>query len=151
MLGNLRFGRVALLPALVVALAVGVVGCGGPKPYKVKGKVIFKGDKKPMTGGQVIFLSVGEPQMMATGLVEPDGTFSLDSQFGHGAVEGEYRVRVEPEIPDGPQQGRMLRNPRAAMATIVDKRYLDVNTSGLTFLIKPGENDLTIEVERPRR
>jgi hypothetical protein len=149
---NFPVGRAAALLTLIVALLAETAGCSGsPKAYTVKGRVVFKDDQKPLNKGQVSFESVAEPKALATSLIDEQGNFELGSQFGRGTPEGEYRVRVEPALPDGPSLGRKPPSPKEAMATIVDKRYLDFSTSDLRVSIQPGNNDLTIEVDRPRR
>jgi hypothetical protein len=52
-----------------------------------------------------------------------------------GLVEGEHRVLIEPPLPE--------YGEKAA----VGKSYQRFETSGLTIFVKPGDNDVVIEVD----
>ncbi|MGO9600258.1 MAG: carboxypeptidase-like regulatory domain-containing protein [Isosphaeraceae bacterium] len=79
---------------------LGSVNCGGPGPYSgalypVKGRVLLA-DGMPLTGGLVQFIPM-EGGLPASGVIGPDGTFSLKSlKTRQGAAPGQYRVRIEP-------------------------------------------------------
>src|SRR5262249_41979933 len=88
---------------VLAALAfVGAAGCGpgAPKAPPVRGKVVFKEDGKPLTGGAVRFESAAEPKVVAWGEIQRNGTFSLTTyKEGDGAVAGEHQALIEP--PEG--------------------------------------------------
>jgi hypothetical protein len=112
-------------------------GCGDglPKTYPVTGKVGFKGGR-PMTSGTVMVQSVANPDVLASGDLNSDGTFELYSNMGKpGMVEGEHRVLIEPPLPE--------YGEKAA----VGKSYQRFETSGLTIMVQPEDNDVTIEVD----
>src|SRR5262245_22389927 len=51
--------RQGVLLILAALTCLGIAGCrSGPKLYPVKGKVVFKDDGKPVTGGTILFESV---------------------------------------------------------------------------------------------
>ena len=98
------------LPTLVVLSALACVGCRRPntpelKTYPVTGEVVSKGGRR-LVGGMVEFRSKADPELSATGTIEPTGTFSLNTLYKGerlvGAVEGRYEVTVIP--PMGPDQ-----------------------------------------------
>ena len=114
--------------ALLICLALAVSGCkpqegdgrdlSGYKFHPVKGRVVVLG--QPQTKGTVTFYPLADPNFIAVGDIQPDGTFELTSiMLGRtelGAPEGHYRVVV-------------------SMGGSPDTHYTVV----------PGENDFTIE------
>jgi hypothetical protein len=129
-----------LLTALVVT------GCGGDRTYPVEGKVLFKdgAPAKELAGYTVDFeLASAEKKISATGEVREDGTFTVGTFKGDdGAVVGKHRVALSPPLAtdDRPM-------PRAAIAD----RYRDFKKSRLVVEIKPGRNQVVLEVERGKR
>src|SRR5262245_39016020 len=78
--------------ALAAALAVGLGGCGPPKYYPVRGKVIIFG-VGPLSEGEVRFRS--SSGLVATGKIQKDGSFSLSTpEHGEGLPLGTYRAAV---------------------------------------------------------
>lgn len=68
--------------AALATLAVAVVGCGGPTPAKIKGKVTYKGE--PLPGGSIIFFT-SAGQYSTT--IMNDGTYSaVDLPTGSATV-----------------------------------------------------------------
>ncbi len=130
--------------ALLTGAVLLAAGCG-TKTYPVRGKVVYRGDGKPVPGGVVIwFESTTPPYDRASGVVEKDGTFYLSTvRDGSGAIQGEHRVRFEPAVP--------YTDPDAetALARTMPPRYREFRTSGLREVIQPGDNSFMVEVERP--
>ncbi len=83
---------------LVLLFVTCVVGCSQGLPMvPVKGKVTWQGEA--LESGTVTFhpeqIAVGLPKRPATGLLQPDGTFSLTTfTADDGAIEGSYQVTV---------------------------------------------------------
>src|SRR5262245_34303698 len=98
-----RATALALGAALLLA---GVPGCGSgiPKTFPVKGRVVWKGGK-PVDDGRIEFRSLSEPDLTAVGEIGSDGTFTLttfkEGKTREGAVAGQHKVIVEPDVPDG--------------------------------------------------
>lgn len=89
-----------------------------------------------MTSGTVMAQSVANPEILASGDLQADGTFELHSTLGKlGMVEGELRVAIEPPLPEYGKK------------TAVGKSYQRFETSGITISVKPEDNDVTIEVD----
>jgi len=129
----------------VVLLLWGLTGCGagGPETYPVEGSVVFKdGDVSRLVGGRVEFQSVDDPDVLASADIEEGGSFSpvtlKDGRETPGLLEGTHRVCVLP--PEDEEEGR----------PIIDRRFQDFETSGLQYTA-PGDEELVIEVTRPRR
>jgi hypothetical protein len=79
---------------LLLALSVGLAGCGGQgKPVKVEGVVTLDG--KPFPGATVTFLPAAGNGRSASGLSEKDGSFRLTTfKPDDGALPGEYKITV---------------------------------------------------------
>jgi hypothetical protein len=130
-------------PLVIVALAVLVIGAAGcqsgkatmPVTHVVKGMVRFK-DGKPLKGGSIQFEPVANRSLTIRGEIKKDGTFSLytllvDGRKADGAIEGTHKVLVIP--------------PMSADQTIEPIKVLTTECT-----IKPGENVVTIEIERDK-
>ena len=87
--------------------------------------------------GEVRFQSVSKPDLIATGRIGKDGSFSLATPaHGEGALEGTCKAAVVVE----PRQGK----------AVVDERYADFDTSDLQFTVTArSENFFIIEVKPP--
>jgi hypothetical protein len=133
-------GRILLIFLVLAALG----GCGARK-YPVVGKVVFK-DGKPLPGGLIVFSPLDPGNHVgARGYIQPDGTFELSTEKeGDGSLQGRYQALIRP-----PSQGKNEDDPRRNIP-VIDPRYTRYETSGLEFEVKPGKNDFTIEVEKPR-
>ncbi len=86
--------RFALSFPLSAALVL--LGCDSTPSYEhatVHGKVTYKG--APLTFGRVLFIPVEQPKeglpQPASGEIQPDGTYVLQSQEDAGAILGEKR------------------------------------------------------------
>jgi len=137
---RLRLARVAACCSF--ALAVCILGCGGPEPpeavYPVTGKVFYRG--KPAVGAMVAFHKVGsDPNSgQPSGEVQEDGTFTLTSyRPDDGAASGEYQVTISWRDA----VGGSLSDPDYGPEKL-PKKYQASETSGLTVSVAAGSNDL---------
>jgi hypothetical protein len=130
---------------------VGLAGCGGggPKTYPVRGKVVYKGTGEAalkLANGYVILEAASDPGQVVQGQIDEEGTFALgsviDGQSVGGVRPGEYRVRVVP--PADEDTGKLVRR-------VLDPRFLSFDKSGIRLTVTAGTNDVTIEVEPPKR
>jgi hypothetical protein len=130
---------------LTVAIAGGILacaGCGNPNgAYSVSGKVLYKG--APAKGAVVYFhrKNVTDPLQEHTpqGVVQEDGTFTLASPIGKGALPGEYVVLIEWKEGAGKLRGR------SAALTAPDRlrgRYMKPNNSPFQVEVKAEKNQL---------
>lgn len=124
-----------------------LVGCGGgptlPPRGKVKGLVTLDG--KPLKKGQahVVFVpdaGKGTSGPPAVGVTDDEGRYSLSTDReteGDGALVGFHRVRISevpnPEKPDAPPT--------------LPGKYADEATSNLMVEVKPGDNDIPLELK----
>jgi hypothetical protein len=118
---------------------------------KVRGKVLYDG--QPIKGATVALHPKNQTQANAfhpTGVTGEDGVFILSTQNDAGAEAGEYRVTVvwydeSAELADKSTQrmGGMPDRPDRLKG-----RYADPEKSGLTAVIKPGDNDLEFKLQK---
>ena len=127
----------AWLPCLVVA------GCGGgpdlPPMANVTGTVTLDG--KPLPRGSVQFapdptsLPKGAKAATAVGLIDAEGHYTLKTAGVEGAIVGRHQVSVEAR-----------QEPKNEMDTwppsLIPEKYNTQQTSGLTFEVKAGEDNV---------
>jgi hypothetical protein len=127
--------RSAWTPYLLISLAALSLlsGCGAPKFYPVKGQVLLFGVGL-LTEGEVRFQPVAKPDLLASGRIQKDGSFSLSTPaHGAGVLEGTCRAAVVVEA----RQGK----------PVIDERFADFATSDLQFTVtERAENYFIIEV-----
>jgi hypothetical protein len=125
-----------LLAAALVGILLVAAGCSRPK-YEVKGVVAYD-DGTPYSGGGIVAMEaeIDGKRVMARGAIGSDGRFTLASQRpDDGAFAGTYRVRVLPQVViDGPATRGL------------DPRFQSFDTSGLSFEVGSGKNELTISL-----
>ena len=131
-----------------ILLLLFAVGCGGQP--SVKGKVAFP-DGTPMGVGVVIFESETNQAM---GALQEDGTYSMTAGDRPGLPEGTYRVffsgygpvyesvAVDRFSPPVMQISHVVECPIA-------EKFLNINTAGLTCVVKKGKTTFNITVEKP--
>jgi hypothetical protein len=122
--------------ALVLCCVLG--GCGG-QGSKVTGTVTL--DNAPLTTGTVAFYP-NQPGPTAYGQIDGSGRYSLNTGTDAGLAPGTYTVTVDATelIPPTPQ------NPEPLPKLLTPERYRDKATSGIVVEVKPGSNDIPIEL-----
>jgi hypothetical protein len=115
----------------LVAIAAFLAGCGGADMAPVKGRVLFRG--KPVGEASLTFSPIPqndkdkEPGKPGTGFTDAEGNYVLSSYKPYdGAIVGDHRVVVA--VDD--------TNP------VRCKRLTEIELE-----VKPGENELNIELE----
>jgi hypothetical protein len=131
--------------AAVVGLCT-AAGCGKKLPankevYPVRGKVLLNGE--PVKLG-IVELEPVDPEegVDARGLIQADGTFTVGTyskNMTDGAVPGEYKVKIR-----NYSYTRYGPKPKSLEPSEIPKKY----ASGVKKItIKPGENDIKLELE----
>jgi hypothetical protein len=135
--------------ALAAGLAIGgllvICGCGQAGPQgrpavPIDGKIVFvRGGEASSLGecqGRIELQSVEQPDVLAFGEVQEDGTFHVatleDGVAREGAIEGTHRVRLD--LDDSAQH-------------LVDPRFMSFETSGLVVKV-PSEEPIEVKVWR---
>jgi hypothetical protein len=133
--------RVTVAAACLLTLTA---GCGQrePKTYPVAGKVVLSGgDTAKLVGHYVEAALESDPAVRASGVIGPDGNFTLETLHAGailtGAREGKYQVRIVPADED--DEGRKLKQPP------VSPKHLKFETSGLSFQV-PANGNVTLQV-----
>ena len=129
---------------LVAVLAGILAGCGGgaAPTVAVNGKITFK-DGKPLTGGFIFLVPARQGGWEASGTIQPDGTFRLESLGLDGAVPGDYRVKLAMEPPPSRRGARKKKTATVA----IDPKYLDENSSNLTVTVPSGGGLVTVQLD----
>jgi hypothetical protein len=135
-------GATALLLAMLSA-----AGCGSSPPKgQVKGKVLLHGT--PMRSGTVTFVGADGQEKLAP--ISSEGIYQI-SDLAVG--EAKIGVASRPPIPEGlknfpgpPGPGPTTFPPPPEKAVEIPSKYNDPDKSGLTYDVKSGEQDHTIEL-----
>jgi len=126
---------------LLGLMAAWLFGCSAGKTAPVNGQVKFKGggDVSVLAGYAVAFELEGA-KTSGVGEIKPDGSFTI-STFGtdDGAVPGKHRVSISP--PLSPDPDKPMPKPKIAA------KYAGFDSSGLIVDIKPGRNEVVLEVD----
>ena len=120
---------------IAAACAVGLIvaaGCGGPSNGKVGGSVTYKG--QPVTQGEVSFYSK-DKGIGATAKIDASGKYAFEQPL----AEGTYAVAIVPAPPDAAAPGTVPKP-----ATNIPKKFQDPAGSGLSCVVKSGDNDYPI-------
>ncbi len=142
-MANVKRIRHCFLVALFLAGSMlGALGCGtgGPKTHPVRGR-IQHGDVAALAGSHVEAALQGDANVRASGEIQPDGSFTLETLHAgairKGAPEGLYRVRIVLN-DDDPASGK-----RAGQS--VARRFLSFDTSGLSIKV-PAEGNPVVKI-----
>jgi len=124
---------------IIILLVCLVVGCGkGHVP--LKGKVVFSDDGSPLTLGSVILT---KQNFQSRGDLNANGEFVMESLSARdGLPPGTYQVSIAGAIEYGVFGG---------MRSIVDPKWTDPETSGMTVEVDRKTKFLELTVERNRQ
>ncbi len=138
--------RLRSVAVTVGALAVLLpsAGCSSQFTYvPVKGKVVMKKDKKPVTVGSIVFMPDKENALrkIPSAKIGPDGTFELTTEGKSGAPIGSYVVCVR-----GPMRKVNGKEPPPLPFSM---KYFDANESPLKIEVvaspAPGAYDFELD------
>jgi len=127
---------------VAAALLVSAVGCGGTFDSGVTGVVTLDGKVVPC--GTISFQpKAGGPAAYAR--IDADGNYVVLSGRVEGLPSGDYYVTVsanEPPTVTQTAQG----GPPPPGKPITPQWYRTRNTSPLTFVVEPGNNEINLEL-----
>lgn len=137
------------LSALCLAAFIQITlsGCAEQAETKptapVKGTVTYQG--KPLETGEVVFFP-DSGERIASGKIQPDGTFQLTTyEEGDGAIPGNHKVTI---VAERDMEGISAEDPEASMEpSLIPTKYNLQKTSGLTAVVKEGENEIQLDLE----
>lgn len=135
-----RFGAIGWL--LLVSLVFCASCSQDTKLGRVHGTVRLDG--KPVPKGTVQFTpSAGQS---AIGTIQSDGSYSLETQGrSDGAFLGMNKVAIV-SYNAPPITGPAYMFPHQKSTPLVPERYMSATTSGLTFDVKPGNNQADFDL-----
>jgi hypothetical protein len=130
MIATGRPHRFALL--IIATLLLGCKNHGIEIPTApVAGKVTYQG--KPLGFGRILFFHPSGHAMGAD--IAPDGTYTLNAYQGNNCISVEC---FDCDVPgSSKERGRMMGDNNS----LIPYRYLSYGTSGLTFEVKPGDEN----------
>jgi hypothetical protein len=128
----------------LLSIFILAAGCSGNMP--VSGKVTFSDDGSPVPVGMVVF---DDGINMARAPIQPDGTFVMGfNKDGDGVPPGTYGVTIVGTV-------KLLDNPDDVYPPpseeLVDLKYSDKATSGLSITVDGSKKTFDIKVERPKK
>ena len=132
--------RLWWLPSAALLIACGCTR--SPYDGDVTGTVTLDG--KAVGPGIIVFAPTSLEENPSRGNIDDGGRYYLITKHARGLNPGHYRVAVqvyEKGEPLAPGERRLEE-----LEPIVPKKYLEPETSGLEFEVKPGGNTIDIEL-----
>jgi hypothetical protein len=129
-------GKGSFLGILLLNVLV-CTGCGG-RPARVSGTVTLDG--KPVDHGMVSF-TPASGGMLASGVIQSDGSYDLKTNRDSGLEPGEYLVAVESRVPG---KENAIGAPPMPGPFITPERYSLTQSSGLKYQVERGSNTIDI-------
>lgn len=123
--------------ALLLLLALTIVGCGGQPVGKVAGKVTYKG--APVTEGSIIFQNADGTVALSSNL-GPDGSYAVTSADRDGLPPGDYKVAVSPGKIGSGEAPLVVAPGEAAPPPTIPTKYHSIDTTDLKASVKAGDN-----------
>lgn len=128
-----------------------VVGCSGFVP--LSGKVTYSDNGEPVPCGMVMLESA---KFMSRGTINKDGTFTVGSlNEKDGIPVGEYRVYIVGAMESREDQSKKKTGPEGmvmaapmSITYLLDRKYEQASTSGLTFTVDGSKKPFNISVDR---
>ena len=139
-----RPARVASIGIAYLAIMATGCGSGNPETFPASGKVSYKG--ATLQNGVVQLVPEGSGNA-ATGQIQADGTFKLGTfEKDDGALPGKYNISVQVFPPAGEGAG-LPGQEFGNKEPPIPRKYMDPNTSKLTYEIKAGENKIELDLK----
>ncbi|MDR2171484.1 MAG: carboxypeptidase-like regulatory domain-containing protein [Planctomycetaceae bacterium] len=121
-----------------------VVGCS--KNLPISGTVTFSDDGSPLSAGAVIF---DDGVKQARAAIKPDGSFVMGfEKENNGVPAGSYNVTISGAVKLLPNPDDVYPPPSE---NLIDEKYANPATSGLTINVDGSNNKFDIKVDRPKK
>ena len=133
--------RAAAAACCGAAVIIMLVGCNrSSQESQVSGSVTLDGSR--IGPGMVVFAPVegGKP---ATGSIESNGSYTLNTSREPGLAAGKYKVAVSiRELPENVKRSDQI--PPGKL--LIPEKYEQSTTSGLEYEVEPGRNTIDIDL-----
>ena len=151
--------RLAFAASLLIAIAATSSGCGKPKPppiVEVKGRITI--NDAPLSSARIRFMPTFPgfgAEVIAEGVSDADGRYSLTCSGGSGACIGTHRVVVEegPLPPgtsgeSGEAQMKMTKYLQGLANRPIPSQYGSIAQTPLTVDVKADETNYDLKLTR---
>jgi hypothetical protein len=131
-------------PAFLTLIALVVAAGCGSGTGRVEGKLVWEDGTpaKQLEGSEVVFESA-ELKVSSRGVIGKEGEFMLrTAKPDDGCPVGSFQVAVVEFRKNANQEGTLL------VPAILDEKFGDLKTSGLTATVKAGTNPITLKVQK---
>jgi hypothetical protein len=137
-----KYGAYVRSASLFISFIL-VVGCSQDSNLgRVHGRVRLEG--KPLTSGTVRFVPAAG--RASQGEIQSDGTYALGiNGKSDGAVIGPSKVAIVAYDSDSFDRPA-YENPNRKVKSLVPEKYVSPGTLGLTFEVKPGDNEANFDL-----
>jgi hypothetical protein len=134
---------------IVLFAMLGAVGCAEPTG-RITGTVSYEG--QPLPGGRVTFLCDGEGRPVVGGRISESGTYDISNLPAGKARVSVQTFKRRPKPPPIVDAATGTPVPDEwddyGPYVAIPRRYGAPHTSGLEFIIKPGEQSFDIVLEK---
>ena len=127
-----------------------LLGCG--ENVRLRGKVTFSDTHEPLTAGEIHFST---PTFLARATIQPDGTYTVGTmKDSDGLPPGTYSiaivnaVAVKRSITDQPMIGPRGLGQTVPEQLLIDPKYKNKETSGLSVTVDQSGKVFDFEVDR---
>ena len=135
--------RFFLVSAMIFALGISMLGCGGNQ--QLSGKITFSDNNEPLSVGIICFQS--PDGSMSRGEIQQDGTYVVDTQSHRdGLPLGTYGVFITSAV-----LVQYDKDGNEASTFQIDAKYSDAKTSGLAFTADGKTRTFDFSVDRPSK
>ncbi len=146
------FKNVCLRGFVLIAALLTLMGCGRSNEGLaiVKGKITYRGKSVP--NGTINFLPDDGNKPSATGEIQPDGSYSLQTFLGNrpspGAVIGKHKVVI---VAMEDMASRLPEERIPLPPPIVPIKYTSPATSDLSAAVEDKENTINFDLQDERK
>ncbi|MDR2168546.1 MAG: hypothetical protein LBP59_00195 [Planctomycetaceae bacterium] len=129
-----------------------VCGCGN---VPLGGRITFSDNEEPLPTGTVCFVNGIE---QANGKIDPNGYYKVDFGNKRGIPKGEYKIYIEAFRTESEPTGGIYVNPATGKEEtemfikripIINAKYENIETSGLSLKVDGKTKTFDIKVDRP--
>ncbi|MDR1485334.1 MAG: carboxypeptidase-like regulatory domain-containing protein [Planctomycetaceae bacterium] len=141
-----------IITVSLLCICICVSGCGN---VPIGGRVTFSDNGEPLPTGTVCFVN-GNQQ--GNGKIDASGYYKLDFGNKRGIPKGEYKIYIEAFREEPETTGEKTVNPATGKeeaemfikrTSLIDAKYENIETSGLSMTVDGKTKTLDIKVDRP--